>query len=229
MDAAALKERTKKAEANRKWREQDKRKRDEEKDRKQGKQASTLKPNSESKAKSVVDEDDDSDDDSHRGKVAKKQKQDLQVAEVKITAYIHIQSSTPRLTSSSKLKGKASAPPVSVKGPCFFQLHQTYDEFRAILAKELPCRLNLLPVDNVSWKYEKPANDPKKPLTSTSGYEALMMSLKEKKTGHVIVVFMPPPKTDDTVSQFYSLALYVNSCIQIDLGYWRRRLRCKTI
>jgi len=96
---------------------------------------------------------------------------------------------------------------VSIKGPCFFQIHQTYDEFRAILAKELPCKLKLLPTDHVTWKYEKPANNPKKPLASSSGYEALILSLKERKADYVIVISMPPPKIDDAVSRVYILPL----------------------
>ena len=209
----------KKAEANRKRRERNKRKHDEEKARKQGVQTSLKsQPKSKSKSKPVPDQDDNSDStsSSDSGKAAKKQKQELE--EAKVTVYIHIQSSTPRLTSSSKSKAKGSTPPVSIKGPCFFQINQTYDEFKAILAWELPCKLKLLPTDHVSWKYEKPANDPKKPLTSGSGYEALTMSLKQKKPGQVILVFMPPPKIDDVVATPFPSA-YVYSPIQTDLGY----------
>jgi len=52
----------------------------------------------------------------------------------------------------------------------------------------------------VTWKYEKPANDPKKPLSNNAGYEAMVISLAEWKANHVIVISMPPPKADDTVS-----------------------------
>ena len=100
--------------------------------------------------------------------------------------------------------------------------------FKTILAWELPCKLKLLPTDHVSWKYEKLANNPNKPLTTGSGYEALMMSLKQKKLGHIILIFKPPPKIDNVVAKFCPLA-YVYSPIETDLGYWRWRLCCKAL
>jgi len=91
--------------------------------------------------------------------------------------------------------------PVAIRDLCFFQLDQTYDDFKGIIAKKLPCKLRLLPTAQVTWKYEKPANDPKKPLLSNAGYEAMVISLTERKANHVIVVSMPPPKADDAVSR----------------------------
>jgi len=52
----------------------------------------------------------------------------------------------------------------------------------------------------MEWRYEKPGNDPRKPLTSTEGYEAMTMSLSERKSGFVVYISIPPPKVDDVVS-----------------------------
>ena len=204
LDATALQERNKKAETNRKRREREQRKRDETKAARLGKEAQASKPKRKSKSKSVTNDDNDSDD-SNTAKATKKQKQDL--IDHKVTVYIHVQSTAPplRLAATSKNKGKPPPPAVSVKGPCFFRVQQSYDEFRAVLANELPCKLKHLPSDLVSWKYEKPANDAKKPLTTLSGYQALVMSLKEKRAGHVIIVSMPPPKVEDVVCHSHSL------------------------
>jgi hypothetical protein len=165
-----------------------------------GKEAQASKPKQ--KSKSVTDDGDDSDS-SNTGKVMKKQKQEL--IDYKVTVYIHVQSTSPPLHLAATLRNKAKPPPppVSIKAPCFFDVQQSYNEFLAVLAKELPCKLKHLPSDLVSWKYKKPANDAKKPLTSLSGFEALVISLKEKKVGHVIIVFMPPPKVEDMVCHFH--------------------------
>jgi len=137
--------------------------------------------------------------------VTKKQKQDL--IDHQVIVYIHMQSTAPPPcpATTSKNKGKPPPPAVSVKGPCFFYIQQSYDEFQAVLTNELPCKLKHLPSNLVSWKYKKPANNAKKPLTTLSGYQALVMSLKEKRAGHVIIVSMPPPKVEDMVCHSHSL------------------------
>jgi hypothetical protein len=72
----------------------------------------------------------------------------------------------------------------------------------------------------MEWRYEKPANDPKKPLVSAEGFKAMNISLLERKTGFVLYISIPPPKQDDAVSlikPFYGVIAHR----QLDLGYWR--------
>jgi len=195
MSADTIAADEKKDAAKKKRREREKRKRDEKKAAAPAKRLST------SKARSKPTQDNGGDsDDSFNSNAAKKQKQDA--TEQKVTVYIHVQSLAPppRQVSNSRSKGKADPVPVAIRGPCFFQLDQTYDDFKGIIARELPCKLRLLPTAQVTWKYEKPANDPKKPLLNNAGYEAMVISLAERKSNHVIVISMPPPKADDTVS-----------------------------
>jgi hypothetical protein len=132
----------------------------------------------------------------------KSKEDDLDIEDsLKITVYMHIQSPSPPLRQgSTRSKAKIDTAPVAIRDPCFFQSHETYDGFMRIIAKELPCKPKLLPTKDISWKYEKPANDPKKPLLNAAGFEAMLMSLKERRGNHVIVIFMPLPKADDTVS-----------------------------
>jgi len=186
------------AEKNRKRREREKRKRDERKaagnSQKKGK--GKQKP-----CDSGVDISEDEDTDCEAAPSTKKQK----IAEPstkKITAYIHIQAPTPRQPTSSRSKGKKDLPPTQVKGPCFFTTNHTYSQFKDIVAKALPCKLKLLPADKMYWKYEKPINDPKKPLPNINGYEAMVLSLKDHKANCVVTIFMPPPAVDDVVSNF---------------------------
>jgi len=122
----------------------------------------------------------------------------------KITAYIHIQAPTSRQPSSSRSKSKKDPPQTQIKGPCFFSTDDTYNQFKEIVAKALPCKPRLLPADKMYWKYEKPMNDPKKPLPNINGYEAMLLSLKDHKANCVVTIFIPPPTADDVVSEFHT-------------------------
>jgi hypothetical protein len=192
-------EQQKLAEKNRKRREREKRKREE---RKAAGNSNKKGKGKQKPCDSGVDISEDEDTSSEAAPSIKKQK----IAEPstkKITAYIHIQAPTSRQPSSSRFKGKKDLPPTQVKGPCFFSTDHTYNQFKDIVAKALPCKLKLLPADKMYWKYEKPINDPKKPLPNINGYEAMVLSLKDHKANCVVTIFMPPPAVDDVVSNFY--------------------------
>lgn len=122
----------------------------------------------------------------------------------KITAYIHVQAPISRQPSSSRSKSKKDAPQTQIKGPCFFSTDNTYNQFKKIVAKALPCKLKLLPADKMYWKYEKPMNDPKKPLPNINGYEAMLLSLKDHRANCVVTIFIPPPAADDVVSEIHT-------------------------
>lgn len=123
-----------------------------------------------------------------RGKKAKKAQ--------KITAYIHIQ--TPAVVQTKGRAKTAESKPI-VKGPCFFTSEDNYEKFKETLAKSIPCKLKLLPIMQMYWRYEKPANDSKKPLSSAAGFEALKDSLLDRKKDFVIFIMIPPPAKDDEV------------------------------
>ena len=188
--AATIAAQKKKDAANKKRCECEKRKRDK---RKAAAQAAKVK------TKTLFDDDSD---DSIGDNGAKRQKQEVVKQKVPVYIHIHVQSLAPAAHQASSLrsKGKVDTAPIVIRGPFFFQLDQSYNDFNGIIMKELLCKLQLLSTAYVTWKYKKPANDPKKPLSSAIGYEAMVMSLKERKSNHVIVVSMPPPKADDAVS-----------------------------
>jgi hypothetical protein len=121
----------------------------------------------------------------------------------KITAYIHIQ--TPAIQTKGRAKTAESKP--VVKGPCFFTSEDDYENFKETLAKSIPCKLKLLPIMQMHWRYEKPANDSKKPLSSAAGFEALKDSLSDRKKDFVIFIIIPPPGKDDEV--IYDLSVHV--------------------
>ena len=116
----------------------------------------------------------------------------------KVTLYVEIHPPAPQ--QSSRVSKKATARPVIKRGPAFFTLNNDFDEFKSIVAKTIPCKPKLLPIDKMEWRYEKPANDAKKPLVSAEGFEAMHLSLCERKAGFVIYISIPPPRQDDAVS-----------------------------
>lgn len=122
----------------------------------------------------------------------------------KVTIYIEIHPPAPQQPSRA---GKKPIRPIIKKGPAFFTLDDNFDEFKKIIAKTIPCKPKLLPIDKMEWRYEKPANDPKKPLVSAEGFEAMNISLLERKTGFVLYISIPPPKQDDAVSLIITFRL----------------------
>jgi len=186
------------AEKNRKRRVRDKKKRDEKK------AATNKKVNGKQKACDSGDDLSESEDTSCEVAPSTKKQKIAEPSTKKITAYIHIQAPTSRQPPSSRSKSKKEPPQTQVKGPCFFSTDHTYNQFKDIIAKALPCKPKLLPADKMYWKYEKPINDPKKPLPNVNGYEAMVLSLKDHKANCVVVIFMPPPAADDVVSIFHS-------------------------
>jgi len=186
------------AEKNHKRREREKRKWDERKaagnSQKKGK--GKQKP-----CDSGIDISEDEDMNCEAAPSTKKQKL-AEPSTKKITAYIHIQAPTPHQPTLSRSKGKKDLLPTQVKGPCFFTTNHTYGQFKNIVAKALPCKLKLFPAERMYWKYEKPINDPKKPLPNINSYKAMVLSLKDHKANCVITIFMPPPAIDDVVSNF---------------------------
>jgi hypothetical protein len=139
-------------------------------------------------------------------KPAKKQKGLEAGTRQKVTLYVEIQAQAAR----SKPSKKADVKPISKRGPSFFTVDDNFDTFKQIVSKAIPCKLKLLPVDQMQWRYEKPGNDPKKPLTTEEGFEAMTLLLGERKSGFVVYISIPPPKADDNVSCTHN-SIYMRS------------------
>jgi hypothetical protein len=92
---------------------------------------------------------------------------------------------------------------MAVKGPFFFSTIDSFESFKGTVAKALPCKLKLLPIDKMQWAYEKPKNVSCKPISTEDGFKAMVLSLEERKRDLVIVISMPPPKADDVVGFLY--------------------------
>jgi hypothetical protein len=111
----------------------------------------------------------------------------------KSIAYIHVHIPPPPASRIGKKSAKAPAPQIRVLGPFTFDSATTYDEFLGLLAKTTPCKIKGLVHPKIQWKFEKPANGQGKPLSNSTGFDAMMLALEEKTKERVVVVSMPPP------------------------------------
>jgi len=130
-----------------------------------------------------------------------------------LTAYIDIIS--PPRTQRTKETSEA-------RGPFFFTTKTPHHEFLQSIAN---CAVdpNFTPLissinqSRLQWKLNTPANDKKKPLSSESGYKALIVKLVsqiEKGRDTTITIFMPPMlKTRQDVSHRLLVDLILNLLI----------------
>ena len=106
----------------------------------------------------------------------------------------------PRLvTASAPQRGPPAANPaplVIAKGPFFHTSDTSFSELQRCIAKHTPCNVDLLVVSSLTWKYDKPANATRIPLTSEMGYKTLISSVKKKKGDFMVHIFMKPPSKD---------------------------------
>jgi hypothetical protein len=134
-----------------------------------------------------------------------------------MTAYIDIIS--PPRTQKTKETSEA-------RGPFFFTTKTPHREFLQSIAN---CAVdpNFIPLissinqNRLQWKLNTPANDKKKPLSSESGYKALIVKLVsqiEKGRDTTITIFMPPMlKIHQDVSQCQPVHLILNFKLLIPL------------
>jgi hypothetical protein len=127
---------------------------------------------------------------------------------IQITTYIKVEK------PAVAVRGKKKPNSVVVnKGPFFFNISSSFAEFLALAAAALPTRPKLLVLPKLEWKYEKPANDARKPLANDAGYLAMKTSLtsKAKPSDLVVLLFMPPPVESDEVNLILSTVLILRS------------------
>lgn len=148
------------------------------------------------------DEDDGKDEGITKGRPPKKVKDTDDETPPRFTVYIHITAPEPAIPARLQ-RGAAKPAPAKLvkKGPFFWTIDDSssFATFKEALAKTIPCKQALLPVTQMEWRYEKPANDSNKLPVSEAGFEAMAVSLAERKKDFVILIIMPPPGKDEAV------------------------------
>jgi hypothetical protein len=112
--------------------------------------------------------------------------------------YIFIEGPRPFAAPAGHSKPAASVPPPLViqKGPFFHRVTSSFSSLKRSIASHTPCNPDLLAVPSFVWKYDKPANGTRMQLTTEVGYEALIDSVKKKKSETVVFIYMKPPVKD---------------------------------
>jgi hypothetical protein len=110
---------------------------------------------------------------------------------------------------------KVALPTVIMRGPFFSSVDTEYQAFKSHIAKVLPCKMSNIPCKQIQWKYEKPNNDKKKPMTDQMGYEAMIVSLKGRTKDLVVNIYMPPPQKEEAVP----LKLVVYSIVILTISF----------
>jgi len=136
-------------------------------------------------------------EDSADEETPKKRKVEL---DTEVTVYVLVEPPAVLIPTTQGSKNVAVPPLAPItRGPFFFSPDEDFSAFKAWLAKSLPCKEHLLPITKLQWRYEKPANDKKKPIADEAGYSAMKKSLGQRKKDFVINICMPPPKKDEIV------------------------------
>ena len=113
----------------------------------------------------------------------------------KFTVYFDIEG--PKVAAASTSRGRAPPPPLVIKrGPFFHQTNQSFASFKQSIAAATPCNPNMLLLNTLTWKFDTPANAPKRPLPNEAGYEAVLEAVRGKRGNSVIFLYMLPPKKD---------------------------------
>ena len=122
---------------------------------------------------------------------------DVEEPAVRFTVYFTIEGPPPILPTTSRSR----APPpkaLSVqKGPFFHLISDTYSTLKERIAFETPCNVNLLAIEGLTWKFDKPLNGPQRKIANQIGYDALIAAVSKKPSDTcTIEMYMPPPRKD---------------------------------
>jgi hypothetical protein len=112
--------------------------------------------------------------------------------------YLFIEGPRPFAARAGHSKPTASVlPPLVIqKGPFFHHVASSFSSLKRSIASHTPCNPDLLAVPSFVWKYDKPANGTRMQLTTEVGYEALIDSVKKKRSETVVFIYMKPPAKD---------------------------------
>ncbi|TFK58864.1 hypothetical protein BDN72DRAFT_865616 [Pluteus cervinus] len=118
----------------------------------------------------------------------KKKPKEVEDSEVKeATVYLQV-----HITEAPARRGAKTTTSTCESGPIFFKINKSYKSFLDCISEELPCPQENLQANKLQWQYLKLANDKKKPMTNSCGFDAMIWSLGKAKDRD-IYIHMPPP------------------------------------
>jgi len=143
---------------------------------------------------------------------------------VKVLMYVNVETPPPPVHVTGRV-AKPLGPKITVRGPFAFQSNISYADFLSIVAKGVGTRsTNCIIRAEMQWRFDRPANAAKRPVTNGEGYEAMITTILTKSKDYTITVSIPPPTkhVDDVVSSVMcaTLQLVSYSCRLSSLGLW---------
>jgi hypothetical protein len=136
----------------------------------------------------------------------KKQKTSEEPVNDNITVYLNVHDDHLAPARGRRGTGK---PVIAKCGPFFLDVNShSYATFLQLIGSTAPCAVRDIVTAKMLQKFDKPDKCDSNALTNETGYQAMILSIQEKKKACVICIFMPPPmKPIDVVVCFESASI----------------------
>ncbi|KAK7020818.1 putative proline-rich protein [Favolaschia claudopus] len=112
---------------------------------------------------------------------------------VKMSFYLYVQAPPPPVLVVRKSSAKPHPPKTTDLGPFVFNSSILFSELLSIIATGCQTNVENFRVDTLQWKFDRPANSPRKSLSNLVAFEVMIKSLKDRHKDYVFSVFMLPP------------------------------------
>lgn len=122
---------------------------------------------------------------------------------VEICMYVNVETPPPPMLRVGGRVTKAPAIKITPRGPFILYSTASYTEFLSVIAKGVVAgSTDCLTRALMEWRFDRPQNAAKKPVTNEMGYKVMMKTILERKKDHCVTVSMPPPTkhVNDVVS-----------------------------
>jgi hypothetical protein len=110
-----------------------------------------------------------------------------------MSVYLYVETPPPPALNVRK---RATRPPptqTTELGPYIFNSSINYTDFLRILADGCCTKTANLAIDTLQWKFDRPGNAQKKPLSTKTAFDVMIQSLKDRHKDYVFSVYMRPP------------------------------------
>ncbi|KAH8806996.1 hypothetical protein DL96DRAFT_1763264, partial [Flagelloscypha sp. PMI_526] len=119
---------------------------------------------------------------------------DVAIPEIKINCFIHVREPlTGRALQAGRGK-KSTSQEFTERGPFRFTSRTSYDDFLALLAKNLPCPQGNLPIRSIKYRFTTPKSFVPLGLSNDVAFDSLLDFVKGKKTVPALIIEIDKPQ-----------------------------------
>ncbi|KAJ7790902.1 hypothetical protein B0H14DRAFT_3568412 [Mycena olivaceomarginata] len=112
---------------------------------------------------------------------------------IEISFCIEVETPAPPILTVRKGNAKPIPPKTTTLGPYEFRSSVTYPDFLAMITKACQTRPENLSLSSMQWRFDRPNNATRRPLTTETGLKVAIKSLAERKKDYNFTVYMSPP------------------------------------